>query len=469
MRHAVVLRKVVGPTVGVLAWLFIQVAPVPAQLDLASPLVLQSPNAQVGFGFGLAGGDINGDGYDDVIVGSVLSSVGDLKNAGRVFVFFGGSAPDGTPDLVLQSPQPEAEARFGWSIAVGDINGDGYGDIVVSALLAQGGARSGRGAAYVFFGGPTPDAQADVTLARPADLNANARYGWALTTGDLNGDGLDEIVVGGQNVEVLGTEGAGQVFVYFGSRSFRGTLGMTLISPRVERAGEFGNALISADFNGDGYDDVAVAATGQSVGNAANAGQVFLFFGSPAFDATSDLALQQSSPTRTARFGFALAAGDINGDGFKDVIVGVTKPPRNPLGRTNQGEVHVFPGGEQMSATAAFVCSQPSVDGFGSALASGDVNRDQRDDVIVGVPTPNLRANSPGRALIFFGGVSLDCAADLTLESPEPASGDQFGSIIATGDVNGDGRLDVIIGAPHPPSILGGGGAPGRAFVYFGR
>jgi len=248
-------------------------------------------------------------------------------------------------------------------------------------------------------------------------------------------------------------------------------LDLTLRSPNVERAGSFGNAVVVADFNRDGFRDVAIAAPGQSVGNTNNAGQVFIFFGGPFFDATVDLALQSANPRRTGRFGFALAAGDVNRDGFQDVMVGATNPPAGPLptGPTNQGEVHVFFGGNPMRASAGFVFDQRSVDGFGSSLAAADVNQDGSSDIIVGVPTPALRRGDGGQVLIFLSGPTLDGTADIELQPTPSERGDEFGDIATAGDFNHDGRIDVIACAPHPPSFLGSGGGPGKVFVFLGR
>jgi hypothetical protein len=442
-----------------------------AQIDPSSPLILRPPSDQVGFGHGLASRDVNGDGMADIITGSVLSMVDGFRNAGQVFVFFGGSPPNTVPDLVLQSPEPEAEARFGWAITVGDVNGDGFSDIIVSALFANGGANTGRGEAYVFFGGPAINAQADVTLQSPSDLGSRSLFGWSIGSGDINRDGIDDVVVGAEGVNVMGTNEAGEAFVYFGRRLFTGTLDLTLRSPSVERAGSFGNAVAVADFNRDGFQDVAVAAPGQSVGRTNNAGQVFIFFGGPTFDAIADLTLQSATPRRTGRFGFAVAAGDVNRDGFQDLLVGATNPPSGPLptGPTNQGEVHVFFGGNPMSSTAAFVFDQPSVDGFGSALAAADVNRDGRSDIIVGVPTPDLRRGDAGKVLIFLSGAMLDDTAEFELQPLPPERGDLLGDLVTASDFNGDGRFDVIAGAPNPPSVLGGGGGPGKVVVFLGQ
>ncbi|MBI3951108.1 MAG: FG-GAP repeat protein [Acidobacteria bacterium] len=445
-------------------------SPTLAQIDQSSPVILHPVPDQVGFGHGVASGDVNGDGISDIIAGSVLSTAGGATNAGLAFVFFGGSPPNTMPDFALQSPEPEAQARFGWDIAVGDVNGDGFGDIIVSALLANGGT-NGRGEAYVFFGGLAINAQADVTLQSPSDLGPSSHFGWSIGTGDINGDGIEDVIVGAETVRVMGNDQAGEAFVYFGRRPFTGALGLTLRSPNVERAGSFGNAVAVADFNKDGFEDVAIAAPGQTVGGTDNAGHVFIFFGGPSFDASADLTLQDANPRKTGRFGFAIAAGDVNGDGFQDLVVGATNPPPPPRrSPTNEGEVHVFFGGTSMHSTFDTKLTQRSVDGFGSALAVADVDRDGKGDIIVGVPTPDLRGGDAGQVRVFLNRPSLDDTADFILQTMPPERGDLLGDRVTAGDFNGDRRIDVIAGAPNPPPVFGGGGGgPGKVVVFLGR
>jgi hypothetical protein len=435
-------------------------------------MTLQQTNPEAGFGFGLATGDVNGDGIADVVAGSVLAKAGGRNASGQAFVFFGGSSPHTIPDLVLQAPNPEAGARFGWSIAVGDVNGDGQGDIIVSALFANGGENNGTGDAYVFFGGSLLDNQADLTLQHPT-LNAKAHFGWSIAAGDINGDGIDDVIVGTENARIGNDPQAGQVFVYQGSRSFTGALTNTLQSPNPQRGGAFGYAVAVGRINADRFADMIVGAPTEDVGRVNNAGRVHIFLGGLLFDTTADATLQQPTPLVNSGFGQALAAGDVTGDLIEDLIVGTPHPNFVQTlfsASSNPGEVYVFLGGIALGGPILKIQAPSPArnDGFGQTLAVGDANGDGSKDLLIGMPAArvNNRANA-GQVFLFLGGINLNATADVTLQEPVPVANAQFGLTLALTDVNGDRRADAVISSPESPlGFLGIGGGEGKILVF---
>jgi hypothetical protein len=162
------------------------------------------------FGFPVAGGDVNGDGVGDVLVGaSCLSDFSELAfSAGQAYVFLG---PELSTVLTLRNPTPREVTEFGLALASGDVNGDGIGDVVVGAPDSLN-DEPGAGETFVFLG---PDLQSVIPLPSPVS-QAGARMGQAVTVGDVNGDGIGDAVVGIPLADVDGVQGAGQVVVFFG-------------------------------------------------------------------------------------------------------------------------------------------------------------------------------------------------------------------------------------------------------------
>jgi hypothetical protein len=262
-----------------------------------------------------AAGDLNGDGYADFVAGAPDYS-NDQGSEGAAYVYYGGAAGIGTTPTILEGNY--TDARFGVSVsAAGDVNGDGYADLVIGAYgYTSTGSESNEGAAYVCYG-----SAAGIGLTRTLlqSNQADAELGQSVSgAGDLNGDGYDDIAVGAPYYD-NGQTDEGAAFVYWGRST-----GIMATPTRLEanQAGaHFGNSVSAAgDLNGDGYPDIVVGAENFSDGEALE-GAAFVYYGGAAGLGTTPTRLEANQAG--AWFGrSASGAGDVNGDGIADLMVG---------------------------------------------------------------------------------------------------------------------------------------------------
>jgi hypothetical protein len=269
-------------------------------------------------------GDVNGDGYADVVIGG-----------GQVRVYLGSATGLATdPVAVMKPPSNNAAGEdFGSRVAsAGDVNGDGYGDIVVTSY--------GERTVYLFLGGPDgPSKKPSATITGPG---AKGNFGYSVASaGDVNGDGYADLVVGE----------AGSVFVYLGSATGLATAPSATLTGSA--AGSFGDAVAGAgDVNGDGYADIVVGASGSA--------SAYLYLGGSAGLAATSAAVL-TGPDAQGRFGGSVAsAGDVNGDGLADVLVGADDASHGA------GRAYYYPGGTSGLATSPAATLGPDgASGFG--------------------------------------------------------------------------------------------------------
>ncbi len=342
---------------------------------------------------------------------------------------------------------------FGVTVSsAGDVNGDGYEDIIIGAPFNDaGGVNAGR--AYIYFGGTAMDSIADVILTGEA---AGDIFGISVASaGDVNGDSYDDVIVGAQENSAGGTA-AGRVYIYYGGELMDDTA--DIIMTGTTPYNFFGKCVAGAgDVNGDGYDDVLASAPSDNIGT----GIAYIYYGGSLMDTIPDVIMIGENLLQY--FGSSIAsAGDVNGDGFADVLIGGAYNSST----TFAGKAYLYFGGVVMDSTADVVMNGEMIsDRFGYSVSSaGDVNGDGFSDVIIGSINNDAGGMNAGRAYVYFGAANMDSIADWI--STGEASEDQFGSSVASvGDVNGDGFGDIIVGAYLNDA---GGSNAGRAYVYFG-
>jgi hypothetical protein len=416
---------------------------------------------QIGAGFGncvSTAGDVNGDGYSDVIVGAFFYDNSE-EDEGRAYVYYGSSTGlSQTPDWTAESDQ--AEAYFGKSVSTaGDVNGDGYSDVIVGAWLYDNGENN-EGRAYVYYGSTSGLSQIPDWTAESDQAEAN--FGSSVSTaGDVNGDGYSDVIIGAPWYD-NGHPEEGIVYVYYGSLSgLSQTPDWTAESDQAQAY--FGTSVsIAGDVNGDGYSDVIIGIYRYDNGEQ-DEGMAYIYYGS-----VSGLSLipdwTGESNQSGAGYGISVStAGDVNGDGYSDVIVGA---PNYDNDESSEGRAYVYYGSaEGLSQTPDWTGESDQVYAFfgTSVSTAGDVNGDGYSDVIVGANWCDNGHPDEGMAFVYYGSAEgLSQTPDWSGESNQPDANFGF-SVSTAGDVNSDGYSDVIVGAPHC-----GESSEGMAFVYYG-
>jgi len=415
---------------------------------------------------GRARGDLDGDGYSDIVVGAPLvDNAG--SDQGSVFVYRGNDA--GVGDMTrLDDPAGLDDSTFGVSVAIaGDINGDGFDDLIVGAS----GTSEARGRAYIYYGtknGVGPDPSTELRKKHGA---ADDWFGAAVAgAGDVNGDGFDDVIIGASGSDRPG-EDWGVAHVYVGSsKGIRSRDPVVLDAPALHSYDHFGFAVTGAgDLDNDGYDDVAVGTPGVDVAGTVRGtdrGAVYVFQGSAVGVVdTAATRLEAPVPMDYDRFGYAVAgAGDVDGDGYGDLLVGA---PGKDSPVADGGTSYLYRGSaEGVRGEPSLLLENPSrdyFDRFGTSLSgAGDVNGDGIDDFVIGTSSSHR-----GRALVYHGTRELSALRPaVALLDPLGAGYNDFAeSVAGAGDVNADGFDDLIIGASGSDN---GGVFRGSVVIYPG-
>jgi hypothetical protein len=434
---------------------------------------------------GTEGCDYNGDGFDDLFVGVPGEDRKGVDDVGTTFLAYG-SAVGVVATGGAQFHQGMAAVRgtagaldtFGQVVACGDFNGDGYDDVAVGVPGDAVGGNAAAGAVNVLYGSASGlskdgDQRWHQDLVR-IDETAEAFdfFGSALATGDFNNDGFDDLAIGVPGEDLNGFDDAGLVHMLRGT-----SRGLTSAAAQIwhedvpnvkgvaETGDAFGHNLVTGDFDGDGFDDLAISAAFEDLGRKVDGGMVHVLLGfGKGLTGFGDQMWHQDSPGVMGRnnpgdlFGDGLAAGDFNGDGFDDLAIGV--PGEDFAAGADTGMVNVL-----MGSAASLTADDDSVwhlgrsipgqhtagAHFGFTLAAGDVNNDGRHDLLVGVPGETADAGSIRAILGSTAGLTVSGAQAFSQgggglgEIAEP--NDRFGGQIVTGDFNGDGFADAAVGA----------------------
>lgn len=389
--------------------------------------------ARLGWSIASAG-DVDNNGYDDVIVSAWWHGP---NTVGSAYVYLGSAARlAATPVWQVLGTQP-AEG-VGVAVAgVGDVNGDGYDDIVVGADL-WGNPQQWEGIVRLYYGSasgpalsPSWEFESDHAFAR---LNNAAG-------GDVNGDGYSDVVVGAW-FEDCGATDNGRISVFYGTSSGLSTTPDLSICGVQDRALLGGSIHSAGDVDGDGYCDMLISAPGDATPPVV-VGTVYLYRGTATgLSPTSSWSVPSGHPTG----GGGATAGDVNGDGYADVIVGEASYSGGQAGEGRATVYLGSPTGPSSTPDWSVEGNQVGAH-LGAAVAGvGDINGDGYGDVVVGAHEFDNGEVDEGGVFVYLGSAcGLSAQPTWTAESDD--AGAAMGIRVAGADVNGDGLGDVLAGA----------------------
>jgi len=495
---------------------FLDLLDEPYDFEIAGPSNLSSSQ----FGSSLATGDWNNDGIADLAIGDKAAFEQGVIEVGQVYVLFG--SPTWGPGMLVDLEQHPADITIhhfipghsmglGISLASGDVNGDGIADLAIGADRCGNPEDIGTGAVFVIFGSESFTEPVTINLSQtPADLSvygegAGDNFGCDVAMGDVNGDGIDDLVVGAWDADYYDQQ-CGRAYVIYGSDQFppghsillnHQPADITIKGPRSQSS--FGSYLDVGSFNGDEYADFCVTAYVDYPQNVL-VGSAHLFHGRQDYGAGAviDLEVEQADLSfygdgQSALLGISAAFGETDGDGIDDLLLGAYNSQGNS--EFGSGAFYLFPGRADYPANQVIWLDEvePAVKVIGDdeedarrVMSSPllDIDEDGFDDICIGLGYADRDDDGLecGEIHVFLSRPPIDAVPRLVagpgplasnpsevrvwdafrheayLESFRPWLVNSHGTVVACGDLDGDGYGEIVAGpgpgAHHPPLVV---------------
>jgi hypothetical protein len=460
--------------------------------------------------------DFDNNGRADAVVSIDQEDIGAVRDAGAVDVFYGSPFINRfSRDQFLSNATPgmagnvEYAERFGDATAAGDFDGDGFDDLAIGDWGATIDTFKAAGQVHILYGGPSGLTMSgyqhvdEATAGVESNPQPQDQFGRALAAGDVNGDGMDDLVVGVPRKNLGGASNAGAVHVFEGGASgltFNNDLffrqGSSFLGDSADNEDIFGSGLGVGDFNHDGRADIAIGVQGETLRDVppnnpiAESGAFHILYGNATFANVGAIHVEFTElnllggARAGSRLGCDFAVGNFNGDAFDDLAVCADG---RQVGTTpNAGAVYVLKGsgsGLTASGNQSWSFASPLVrgdaavgDNFGDALVAGDFDADGRDDLAIAVDRreiPNVAGVDHGLVIVLRGSGSMLTArlykgfSENTRGIASTAqNGDEFGSLLLAGRYDNDAYTDLYIAAAG--ETVGGHTKAGGIFFLHG-
>lgn len=409
------------------------------QIESTIPDMIFDGDPNSHFGHIIVCSDIDRDGYDDILIGSHMYH----NKRGRVYLFYGGHDMDSKTDLIFEG-QDDGD-YFGGSIACGDIDNDGYEDIIIGAS----GYSNNLGRTYLYWGNERNSMNTNPDKIFTGENGKSSRFGTNSAIYDIDNDGYDDIIIGAYWYP---SDGTGQAYLYYGNTKELMDISYDLIfKPENPEDRRFSYTIRCGDVDNDGYGDIVI--------NSSDKWKQYFYYGDNKsnIDANADVIFEINSEG-VYSFGNGLVCFDQNRDGYDDLVVGDTKF------NNSQGRIYIFHGNSKKSMDTnhdIIIDGEVEQSLFGVRAVGGDIDGDNVSDLVIA-------ANGSGSRV---GRVYVYCGKELTGSDPRPCkiltgenANDSFGVGLACGDVNKDGFDDIVVGAYEYKA----GANQGRVYLYYG-
>ncbi|MCE5250863.1 T9SS type A sorting domain-containing protein [bacterium] len=476
-----------------------------SNLSPGNIMMVAGKKADDKIGLSVASGDINGDGFDDAIIGATEVSIGTKYKAGETYVIFGSNNMSSktildlaeNPSGVLTIEGANEGDLLGSWVQAADMNNDGYDDLIIPAMQADPIGRNSAGKVYIIFGSAQISALSKINVSSyngpMVVVSGEAdgdNLGFLGSKGDLNGDGFEDAILKAYLADPLGRVDAGTTYVVFGSKDLPDHSDIDLVGTpdgvlKVFGIGSIDNysdsapwATGSGDLNGDGFDELLIGSRVADPDGMQGAGETYVIFGSSTISTVHEIDLRDPvtgmlripGAHSDDQAGNIVISGDVNHDGYDDVIISAI----------GSGKLYIVYGELNISSHEKIpldplVTAFTTVygEGIGTSLCPsiGDMNGDSIDDIVMGAAW----AGAGGALYIIFGSTDLHTVQHISVtdsrrdvikiytESPSEYVGFRTGC----GDLNGDGFADAFTGA-HMACPYGREYA-GKAYIVWGR